>query len=229
MKKLTFLFLCAATILAFSFIGTTAGFEGKVTYEISVDGGNMPPEAMAMFAGSELTIYVKGTKSRSDMTLGMQNTTTISEAKSGSSVTLMDVMGNKYKIKTEPGKDEKAPDVTVKETSDTKTIAGYLCKRAELTFKDETGNTQVTNIWYTEDITNHMGNNAMSPQFKAIKGMPLEYEMNAERGMRMKMTAKTVSKETVDDKKFDISADYKETTMEDMQRDMMKMMQGGGR
>ena len=230
MKKTTFLlFLSAATLIAFSFTGTFPTFEGKVTYEINVEGGNMPPEAMAMFAGSELAVYRKGTKSRSDVNMGMQNTTTISDAKTGSSVMLMEMMGNKYQIKADPTKDTKAPDAVVKELSDTKTIAGYKCKKVELTFKDETGNQQITTVWYTEEISNHMGNNARSSQFKGIKGMPLEYEVNAERGMKMKMTAKTVSKEAVPDTKFDIPAGYKETTLEDMQKDMMKMMQGGGR
>jgi hypothetical protein len=41
----------------------------------------------------------------------------------------------------------------------------------------------------------------------------------------MKMMAKSVSKESVPASKFDIPADYKETTMEDMQKDMQKMMQ----
>jgi len=41
----------------------------------------------------------------------------------------------------------------------------------------------------------------------------------------MKMTAKTVSKEEVADSKFEIPAGYKETTTEDLQKEMMKMMQ----
>jgi hypothetical protein len=58
--------------------------------------------------------------------------------------------------------------------------------------------------------------------------MPLEYEMKAERGMKLKMTAKTVSKEKISDSKFDIPSDYKETTLEEMQKEMMKMMRQGG-
>lgn len=226
MKKLTLLLLSAATLIALSFTLGTPAFEGKITYEINVDGGNMPPEAMAMFAGSEIVIYVKGEKSRSEMNMGMQNTITISDTKAGTSVLLMEIMGNKYKIKSDPKKEEKTPEVTVKYLDETKTIAGYKCKKAELTFKDEAGNPQATGIWYTEDITNYMGNSKKNFQFRGIKGMPLEYEMSAERGMKMKMTAKTINKEVVPDSKFEIPADYKESTMEDVQKDMMKMMGG---
>jgi hypothetical protein len=57
--------------------------------------------------------------------------------------------------------------------------------------------------------------------------MPLEFEINAQNGMKLKMSAKSVSKESVLASKFDIPNDYKETTMEDLQKDMQKMMQGG--
>ncbi len=227
MKKTTLLLLSALTVIAFSFTGSSE-FEGKITYEITMEGANLPPEAKGMFAGSELSVYMKGTKSRTDVSIAMQNNSTISDLKTGTSVILMEIMGNKYKIKSDPSKEEKNTDVSVKYLDETKTVAGYKCKKAEITFKDETGNKQTSTIWYTEDILNHMGASTSNNQYKDIKGMPLEYEMNADRGTKMKMTAKTVSKETVPDSKFEIPADYKETTMEELQKEMIKMMQGGG-
>jgi len=223
MKKL--FIICLAAIALFSFSG--GEFEGKVTYEINISGGNLPPEAMAMFAGSEMSVSVKGAKSRSDVTMGIQNTSTISDTKANTTVLLMEMMGKKYKIKQDPKANEKATDVSVKYLDETKEIAGYKCKKAEITFKSSTGEKQITTIYYTEEITNYMGRDSRSTQFKDIKGLPLEYEVNAEQGMKMKMTAKKVSKESVPDSKFDISADYKETTMEDLQKEMMKAMQGG--
>lgn len=228
MKKISLFLLVAAAIVAFSFTTSTPEFEGKISYEITVDAGNMPPEAVAMFEGSELNVYIKGTKSRSDVSMGFQNTSTISDTKTNTSVTLMDIMGNKYKIKSDPTKDEKSPDVSVKYMDDTKEIAGYKCKKAVITYKDKSGNEQVTSIYYTEEISNYTGNDSRNSMFKNIKGMPLEYEMRAERGMKMKMTAKTISKEKVSDSKFDIPSDYKETTAEDIQKEMMKKMQQGG-
>ena len=229
MKKIILLTTIAIfSICNFSFIGTD--FEGKIVYTVDVDNPNMPPEAKAMMAGSELNIYIKGTKTRSDMNMGFQNTTTIADSKTKTSVMLMEVMGNKYKIITDPNKKEtdKAPDVSVKYLDETKEIAGYKCKKAEITFKDKSGNSRVTNIYYSEEITNHLGNDNRSAQFKDLKGMPLEYEIVADRGMTMKMMAKSVSKESVADSKFDIPSGYKETTIEDMQKEMMKMMQEGG-
>ena len=228
MKKSYLFLLSLAAIAAFSFTNYTSDFEGKIVYSVSVEGANLPPEAKAMFEGSEMTTYIKEAKSRTDMNMGFQNTTTISDAKSKSSVLLMDIMGNKYKIKNDEStkKDnEKKQDASVKYSDDTKEIAGYKCKKAEITFADKSGTSQATTIYYTEEIPNHMGYDSRNSTFKDIKGMPLEFEIQAQNGMKMKMSAKSVSKESVPASKFDIPSDYKETTMEDMQKDMQKMMQ----
>ncbi|MBI4931981.1 MAG: DUF4412 domain-containing protein [Bacteroidetes bacterium] len=230
MKKLSLLFfLFIASAIAFSFTRSTSDFEGKVVYSIDFVNSSMPAQAKSMMAGSTATIYIKGTKSRSDMNMGPQTTTSIYDSKTNTSVMLMEVMGSKYKIKTEPTKkEEKKPEVKVNVTSETKTIAGYSCKKAEVTVTDSKGTSHATNIWFTEEISNHMNSsNENGAQFKDIKGMPLEYEVQAQNGMSMKMTATSVSKETVADSKFEIPSDYKETTMEGMQKEMMQKMQGG--
>ncbi len=211
------------SLFSFTFTGTT--FEGKMLYDISVEGANLPPEAKAMFAGSEIKVYVKGMKSRTEMTMGFQNTITFTDRAANTSVTLIEVMGSKYMIKNDNSKDtDKTQVATVKELSETKTIAGYKCKKAEVTFKDKSGAQQVTNIYYTEEIANQMGTNKKSYQFKNIKGMPLEYEILAENGMKMKMTAKSVTKEAVADTQFTIPTGYKETTEEEMQKEIMQKM-----
>ena len=228
MKKITLLFLSVSAIIALFFAGSTE-FEGKIIYSIDFANANMPAQAKSMMAGSTATIYIKGTKSRSDMNMGPQTTTSIYDSKTNTSTMLMEVMGSKYKIKTEPSKkDEKRPEVKVNVTSETKTIDGYVCKKAEVTVTDSKGSAHATNIWFTEEISNHMNvGDDRSAQFRNIKGMPLEYEVQAQNGMSMKMTATSVSKETVSDSKFEIPSGYKETTIEDMQKEMMQMMQGG--
>lgn len=228
MQKALLYFLSAAAIITLSFTGAGSEFEGKITFEISVTGGNMPPEALAMFAGSEINVFIKGIHSRADVNMGMQNSSTITDRKANTTVMLTEMMGHKYKIIDNTKKDEKEPEAVIKYLDETKEIAGYKCKKAEITFKDKTGETHTTSVFYTEEISNHMGNDTRSSHFKKLKGMPLEYEMEAERGMKMKMTVKKVSKESVPDSKFDIPADYKETTREGLQKEMMQMYQGGG-
>ena len=228
MKKLTLLFLSASAIIATSFTGLS-DFEGKIVYSIDFIGANMPPQAKSMMAGSKTTVYIKGAKARTEMSMGPQTTTSFYDSKTNISVTLMEVMGSKYKIKTDASKkDEKKPEVKVNVTSETKVIAGYTCKKANVTVTDQKGTAQATTIWFTEEISNHMNTtNENGAQFKDIKGMPLEYEIKTQNGMSMKMTATSVSKETVADSKFTIPDGYKETTPEEMQKDMMQKMQGG--
>ena len=218
----TLLFLCS--ILMFSFSGPS-GFEGKITYAISIDDAKLPPEAKAMMEGNDFTMFIKGMKTRTEMSMGFQSTVSISDAEKKTHVTLMEFMGNKYMIKdpAEPA-DKKMPDVKVNYPGETKTIAGYSCKKADLTFKDELGKEQTISLYLTEEIPNSMSYEKRNYQFRDLKGMPLEFEVRAENGMKMRMTAKKVSKESVADSNFDIPAGYKETTMEELRTEMMKSM-----
>lgn len=226
MKK-SLLFLTAVLFTALTSFTSTSDFEGKIVYAVDLSGANMPPEIRSMFAGSKSIIYLKGTKSRTEMDMGMQKTISIYDAKTNTSVALMEVMGNKYKIKNQDKKDEKKPEIKVNVTSLTKTIAGYICKKAEVTIKDDKGGSIVNHIWFTEAISNRMNINSENGyQFKDIKGMPLEYEMKASNGMVLKMTATSIVKENVSDSWFEVPAGYTEVTPEEMQRDMMKKMSG---
>lgn len=224
MKKSIVLLAAVAAITSLSFTGT-ADFEGKIVYTVDLSGANLPPQAKSMMAGSKSTIFLKGTKSRTEMDMGMQKTISIYDSKTNTSITLMEVMGNKYKLKADDKKTEKNPKIKVNVTSETKIIAGYACKKAEVTMMDDKGNSTMNIIWFTEEISNRMNTTSENGyQFKDIKGMPLEYEVKAQNGMVMKMTATSVVKETVPDNKFDVPAGYKEMTAEEMQKDMMEKM-----
>jgi GLPGLI family protein len=188
-------------------------FEGTIVYSIDVNGDALPPEAKQMFTGSEMTVALKGQKSRTDLKMGMQQTTAVSDAKAKTGFTLMDVMGQKFKINIKA--DDKLPAVKVKELSETKTIAGYLCKKAEVTAD---GSTEPFIVYYTEEIAN----TGYNSQIKGIKGYPLEFEV-LQGGMKISYTAKSVNKEKIEDSRFEVETkDYKEVTREDL----MKMFGG---
>jgi GLPGLI family protein len=224
MKKIIYLSVfLLAFFVGFSF--TTVPFEGKLTYDVSVTGATLPEQAKAMFAGSKITLYIKGMNARTEMEMAMQTTISIADNKEKTSVTLMDLMGHKFMIKSDHKKEaEKAPEVTVKELNETKTIAGYFCKKAEVFFKDKSGKEQSTFLFYSEEIANQMGNDKNNYFLQSIKGMPLEYEIHSTNGMVMKMTATSISKEEVPNSKFAIPEGYKETTQEDLKKEMMELM-----
>jgi GLPGLI family protein len=221
MKKI---FLAATVaLLSFTTINNNTNFEGKVVYDISLDGSGLPPEAMSMFKGSEMVTYIKGDKRRVDMNMPMQSTTTISDNKTKLTVMLMDIMGMKYLIKmTEADlkkEQDEMPDVKIKTTTETKTIAGYKCVKNEVQIKTKEGKEETVNVWTTDEIPT----SEVKTVYKGLKGFPLEYSLN-QRGLKMTFTTKEISKELVADSKFDIpTSGYTETTMSDFKKSMEKM------
>jgi len=204
-----------------------APFEGTVTYSISFEGSGLPPEALLMLNGAEAVSYIKGDKRRTDMNMSVQSTSSIVDAKTKSVVTLMDMMGQKYLIRTTDADLEKeqagTPKPTIKYLDETKEIAGYKCKKAEITLKSKEGKEDVVNIYYTEEIPT----SDIKAVYKGLKGYPMEYQIT-QSGIKMTFTAKSVSKDPIDDLKFDIPKEgYKEVTMEEFQKSMQQMGAGG--
>jgi GLPGLI family protein len=217
--------LIAAAIAVSAIVNVSAqkAFEGTVTYAISFEGSGLPPEALTMLNGAEAITHIKGDKRRTDMNMAIQSTTAIMDTKTKQIVTLMDIMGQKYLIRMNEAdikkEDEKAPETTIKYLDETKMIAGYKCKKAEVTVKTKEGKEEVVNVYYTDEIPSA----ELKTAYKGLKGFPMEYMIN-QGGIKMTFTAKSVSKDPVPDTKFDIPKEgYTETTMEDFQKSMQKM------
>ncbi|MEO5570464.1 MAG: DUF4412 domain-containing protein, partial [Bacteroidia bacterium] len=67
----------------------------------------------------------------------------------------------------------------------------------------------------TDQITYKKGD--WASEYKGIDGFPLQYKIT-QGGLIMQMSAKTVSKEKVDDALFTVPADYKPMTQEEMKK-----------
>lgn len=140
-------------LLAFLFLGFAYSFAqlttGVVTYEMNFSSDD-PEMSMAtsMMAGSSMSLSFSGTKSRSDLAMGMLGTTTtISDAKTGKSLTLMDMMGMKYAIE-DLSNQEKPVAPSIKGTDEKMDIAGYSCKKYIATAEDGSE----TILWCTDQI-----------------------------------------------------------------------------
>lgn len=196
-------------------------FEGSVTYAISFENSGLPPEALAMFKGAESVVYIKGDKRRVDMNTAMQNTSSVSDLKAKTTVMTMDVMGQKYLIKMNEAdlkkEKESAPATTIKYIDETKEIAGYKCKKAEVTSKSKDGKENTVVVFYTDEIpTNDLKNT-----FEGLKGFALEYSIY-QGGIQMTFSTKSISKDAIADSKFELPKEgYKETTLEELQKSMM--------
>lgn len=227
MKKIlvaaTLALLCVTNLMA----QKKTPFEGTVTYAISFEGSGLPPEALTMLNGAEAISYIKGDKRRTDLNMAIQSTTSIIDEKTKEVVTLMDIMGQKYLIRmnAEDVKKEQAsdPQISIKYVDGTKDIAGYACKKAEVTVKGKDGKEETVTIYYTEEIPT----SDIKSVYKGLKGYPMEYQVT-QSGVKMTFTAKSVSKDPVPDSKFEIPKDgYKVVTMEEFQKSMMEMGAGG--
>jgi GLPGLI family protein len=114
---------------------------------------------------------------------------------------------------------DEMPDVKIKTTTETKTIAGYKCVKNEVQIKTKEGKEETVNVWTTDEIPT----SEVKTVYKGLKGFPLEYSLN-QRGLKMTFTTKEISKELVADSKFDIpTSGYTETTMSDFKKSMEKM------
>jgi hypothetical protein len=212
MKKLFIACLSVAALTTMSFVSKSPVFEGKIVYSISYE--DLPEEYASYMSmlPKESTMYVKGEKFRLEQSAGMGTTVTIIDNKAKTGYICMDMMGNKMAFKMDAKTfenntaDENKPEV--KYTDETKTIAGYTCKKAEIMSKDAE---EPMVIWFTDELPAF--NNK---DFKYINGFPMEYQVK-NGGITMLMTVTTVSKEKVSDSYFKVPEGYTEKTMQDME------------
>jgi GLPGLI family protein len=207
------------TVVAFAgmFAAQAQIKEGVVTYSVAVEG--LPPEQASMMKGMELTMTFKDKKSRAEFSSAMMTTITISD--DNGSLTLMDGMGQKSYIKMSKAdleKDaKKAAEPKITYTDEKMTIAGYECKKAIIEVKDQKGEMQKVNVWYTEKLPNNSAGRMMGA-YKGLKGAPLEFDVS-QGPMKMKMTATKVSLSPVTDSQFVVSTDgYTEMKAEDLKK-----------
>lgn len=221
MKKIALFLIAAAATLTVNAQFT----EGKITTKITYPDFEDNTGILAMLPKENVT-YVKGDKARMEQPGAMGGKTIIiTDNKKKETHMYLDLMGSKYDIvtteKDAKADQAKAGDWTITQTTETKTIAGYSCKKAIAKNKDG----EEMEIWYAPDLKRE-GADWASP-YKGIDGMMMEFSMTKDSSMgpmTMKMTVTEVSKETVDDSKFKApDGEWKKTTM----ADFAKSMSGG--
>ncbi|HWY12576.1 MAG TPA: DUF4412 domain-containing protein [Bacteroidia bacterium] len=219
MKKL----ITAVAILLNAF--AYAQHEGSVTYVMTMEG--LPPEQAAMMGDMETKIFFKDKKSLSETSSMMFSTKQLTDE--NGQLILMDQMGNKVftrvskaemdKMAAEANKDK---DPKIEYTNESKSIAGYDCKKAIVTLNGKDGEVK-SDVWYTEKVPYvSQGGGRKQEMFKGLKGMPMEFSFK-QQGMNIKMSAKEVSLNKVPDSVFVLSTEgYTEKKMDDIKK-------GGGK
>jgi len=210
-----------AALLAFacySLNDTYAGkpFEGVITYKITYPDNKSSESQMAMFP-KVLTVYIKGSKARTELQISGINTVEITDYETKSKVALLNLMGQKYAIKQSSADIEKELSgegtPTVEISGETKVIAGYTCKKAVVTMNDD-GIKTTYEVYYSNELGSKLAN-FDNPVYKDIDGALLEFVLK-NRGLNMKFTATSVEKKNLSAKDFEIPSDYVLTTQEEL-------------
>jgi GLPGLI family protein len=218
MKKAIRIFPFLLVIFFFGSVMSFAGkpFEGIITFKITYPDSKYTESQMAMFP-KLLTVTIKGSKSKTEISIQGGSQVEIIDYTDKTKIALINMMGQKYAIKQtteEINKEmEKDPKGTVELSSETRTIAGYTCKKATVTV-DEDGAKTTYEVWYSSELGSKE-TNFDKGTYKDIDGVMLEYTMVTPQ-ITMKFTATSVEKKGISAKDFEIPADYTITTMDEL-------------
>jgi GLPGLI family protein len=208
------------TVSVFSFAQKTIS-EGTLVYDIVIQSGNKEPQMADAIDGGTVTVYIKGAQSRSDMVSALGKETTIHEAKTGNSVILKEYSGQKLMITLTKenwvAKNKAYSDIKFELTDETKTIAGYQCKKATATLP----NGKSFTVYYAPDLV--ATNKEYDATFKNLPGLALQYEYESGT-MKYKYTLSKINFDPVMASKFDFpKSGYRVMTYDENQQ----MRKGG--
>ncbi len=226
MKKTTIILLLAIIMSIPSMVFAQKkgkSFSGTIEFALKYEGMDPAQEAQMPKA---LSVIISENKSKTVLDAGMYAMNTITDGDSETMLIYLDLMGQKmaYKQTKEELDKSKAEGTkpTVKLIDETKEIAGYQCKKAEVSVIDEeTLEENITVIWYTDEIGISPKAN-FANQFDGISGYPLE-TISKGNDVTQIMTATSVKKGKIKATEFLLPSDAKEMTL-----DEFRTMFGGG-
>jgi GLPGLI family protein len=205
-------------LLGFTLVTTAQITEAKIAYDIKMSSDNPEIEMqLAMMQGSKLEMVFSEEKSKQHVSMGgFMTTTTISDSKTGETLTLMDGMMGKIAMRMNANdvadEENEDGDFEFEFVNETKQILGHTCHKAIMV--DEAGNESI--FWYSKEIQAPKTDSQYIQ--KEIPGMPLEFTMVSPE-VTMTFTATELStKLKKGDKNFsmDIPEGYNEMTPDQM-------------
>jgi GLPGLI family protein len=173
--------------------------EGTITYKLTSPGASK--EESDLLSGSTYILSLKGSKVRTDFSNALGLSTTIYSSLTHSGALLHDYGQEKLLVKMTKEDFEdlngQYRNLSYFLTTDTATIAGYLCKKA--IGKTATGDTLL--VWFSPDLLPQ--NKEYSYRFNPIPGLPLQYESKMG-NQKVVFQAVRVSLDPVPGVKFDV-------------------------
>ena len=190
--------------------------EGSILFEIKYPE-NEAGDLMAGLLPNEMVLKFKNDKTAGTFSAGMGvfEASLITDPHSKSVLQLLKIMNERYVQaydSTEIGElFSELPEIKIVKTDEEKTIAGYNCKKAIVTFKDNIK--EEFNVYYTNDIG--IKNSNWCTPFREIDGVLLEYQVR-KYNYEMRLTALEVVKEEIDDNAFSVPKEYENISKQKM-------------
>jgi GLPGLI family protein len=148
--------------------------EGTLSYNIVIETGAKEPQMSDVLDGATSIVYIKGGLSRTDMVSALGSESTLYDTKTGEAIILKAYSGQKLMISLTKddwiSKNKKYQGVQYTFQDETKTIAGYECKKAIAKLAD--GNT--ITVFYSTGF--NLMNKEYEQLFKNLPGIPMQYE-----------------------------------------------------
>lgn len=187
--------------------------EGVIEYSAKVVDEANP---MASLAPNKMTISFKNNKSCAEMNAGMGlfSTSFISDPETKTLTQLVKLLNKKFSLvqnEQEIKKENEAYPMEIVQCDDKKIILGYNCKKAHIKLLNE--DATEFDVFYTTELD--IKNSNFANPFYAIDGVLMEYQMK-KFGLEMRFTATSVKNQDVDDAIFELPADYKKISQQEM-------------
>ncbi|OFX33165.1 MAG: hypothetical protein A2X08_14065 [Bacteroidetes bacterium GWA2_32_17] len=223
MKSGKLLFLLPVILLVTNNLNAqkkSSDFVGNISYSVTTQED--VDATIAAQLPTEIIMYYNGPKTRIEQKTSMGSAIILSNADTKEQTVLIDMMGQKMALKSTKEETENSiaqmPKADVVVGTETKTIAGYTCKKVDFTQDGKT-----STIWVTEDIK--LNNANWQTPYKDVNGVMLEYtQISGQEGeISMLITAKEVKKGKVKDAMFTVPTGYQEMSITEFR----KMMGGG--
>lgn len=199
MKKIfTLIFLLSFTFLS---IKAQQRIVAECTINYSVELDTSVGNTNSFWASASKVVYIKGNDCRTDLISPTFSQTVLYDKGSGNAVVLREIGNNKLITKLSKKqwleKNKKFDSSAITFYSDTKTLLGYECKKAIISYKDGSQ----TSVYYTPTIIPSVKEYEFS--FKDVPGLVLEYE-TFEGINKVKYIANKIDLSPVTSSKFDV-------------------------
>ncbi|MCF8364679.1 MAG: hypothetical protein K9H16_02780 [Bacteroidales bacterium] len=193
-------------------------FTGQITFKISIEADNIPEQAKAMLPKT-MIMYVGSDKTKSELFTQMGNQSSIEDLVAKSKIGLLDMMGQKYALHESYDdvlkEKEALPGLELEFTDETKEIAGFVCKKVVAKKKDD--GSVFSTAWVAEELEVHENINFSNTIFDGVKGLMLQFDIEAGNGMFLTFTAFEIEQKKIKDSVFEVPEGYKATTMEELE------------